>query len=639
MYQVCAEGRAGADARCNIGPQGEHPTLFSSWSYALTVCQRPEQHDVSLAIVRRNHPLLPLINLEAETSGLVDRLLAVLQEQSSDPLVIDATMNCLAVLIKTRPVIQNKILAALLNYNPFRLANTPITPRVMVVMKSLERTTRALLKFVTRIMPQHPMREKIDLYINRLQETRLVVLSGKPAQKRPAEPNDGLDHAKRQKLEQGVQVFPPMPPPPHTLAQVFTLTDDKALAAFDAKVLPDYLVSQIAAALMQHIDSKTMDLAVEEVRQRFVMIREMAKALPVEGAMPAGTDEEEYDPEALNAATETSTAPVLIEPPSLPALELETFELPRPLPMTDLEINRLSDMTVSRLFATALENDRPADGRIAQQRQGINRLAASSNDRDSWMITMIRVAARAPAGLDKLVELRARSETDEDGSETPDEGEIDDQQINLRVSPVATRIRDSIFKYILDDWHARLPLAVTWLTEEWYADRIAAVGLSNGTTATTKDDVSTPNYDLWVQRLLEYILPRIDATDHKHLVRTASELPSISRSMLRQMKVLFRDPATLKIGNMAFQYLYLMRPPTRDLVVDTMQEIWEEGDEEQKMTAAKALAKWRPGFDAQEQAVQQMKSEINASRTCAPGVKAEKPGRSSSTPVSVAPDQ
>lgn len=590
--------------------------------------------------MRRNHPLLPLINLEAETSGLVDRLLAVLQEQSSDPLIIDATMNCLAVLIKTRPVIQNKILAAVLNYNPFRLANTPITPRVMVVMRSLERTTRALLKFVTRILPQHPMREKIDLYINRLQETRLVVLSGKPAQKRPAEPNDGLDNVKRQKLEQGVQIFPPMPPPPHTLAQVFTLTDDKALAAFDAKVLPEYLVTQIAAALMQHIDSKTMDLAVEEVRQRFVMIREMARALPVEGAMPAGTEEEEYDPEALNAATETSTAPIAIEPPSLPALELETFELPRPAPMTDLEVNLLSDMTVSRLFATALENDRPAPGRLEKPKQGINRLAANANDRDSWLITMIRLAARAPAGLERLAELSSKSDKEEDGSDTPDEGEIEDRQVNLRVSPVATRIRDSIFKYILDDWHARLPLAVTWLTEEWYADRIAAVGLSNGATATTQADASTPTYELWAQRLLEYILPRIDATDHKHLVRTVSELPCISRSMLRQMKVLFRDPATLKIGNMALQYLYLMRPPTRDVVVDTMQEIWEEGDEEQKAIAAKALAKWRPGFDAQERAVQQMKSEIKASRTFSHGMKAEEVGRSTTgTPISVAVEQ
>lgn len=45
--------------------------------------QRPEHNETSLALVPRNHPLLPLANLEAETSGLLDRLLSVIQENST----------------------------------------------------------------------------------------------------------------------------------------------------------------------------------------------------------------------------------------------------------------------------------------------------------------------------------------------------------------------------------------------------------------------------------------------------------------------------------------------------------------------------------------------------------------------------
>ena len=44
--------------------------------------QRPEQNETSIALVPRNHPLLPLPNLEAEASGLLDRLLSVFQENS-----------------------------------------------------------------------------------------------------------------------------------------------------------------------------------------------------------------------------------------------------------------------------------------------------------------------------------------------------------------------------------------------------------------------------------------------------------------------------------------------------------------------------------------------------------------------------
>lgn len=44
--------------------------------------QRPEQNETSLAIVPRNHAILSLPNLEAEASGLLDRLLSVFQEDS-----------------------------------------------------------------------------------------------------------------------------------------------------------------------------------------------------------------------------------------------------------------------------------------------------------------------------------------------------------------------------------------------------------------------------------------------------------------------------------------------------------------------------------------------------------------------------
>lgn len=44
--------------------------------------QRPEQNETSLAIVPRAHPVLAIPNLEAEASGLLDRLLDVFQEDT-----------------------------------------------------------------------------------------------------------------------------------------------------------------------------------------------------------------------------------------------------------------------------------------------------------------------------------------------------------------------------------------------------------------------------------------------------------------------------------------------------------------------------------------------------------------------------
>jgi symplekin len=115
-----------------------------------------------------NHPLLDPRQLEAEATGLLDRMLGVLQDNSrwatscvhpgtitssnwdSDALLVDATLNCLSILIRTRPNTSNRILNAVLNFNPLKLANSPMTPKTRVLVKSLEKTTRMLLTHLLR---------------------------------------------------------------------------------------------------------------------------------------------------------------------------------------------------------------------------------------------------------------------------------------------------------------------------------------------------------------------------------------------------------------------------------------------------------------------------------------------------------
>lgn len=69
---------------------------------------------------------------------------------SRDSVIIDATLNCLGVLIRSRPSIANKILHAVLSFDPHKRAAAPLTPRDRVVIRSLERTTRALLVNVNK---------------------------------------------------------------------------------------------------------------------------------------------------------------------------------------------------------------------------------------------------------------------------------------------------------------------------------------------------------------------------------------------------------------------------------------------------------------------------------------------------------
>jgi Domain of unknown function (DUF3453). len=60
--------------------------------------------------------------------------------------MVDATLNCLSILIRTRPSTSNRIINAILNFNPLKLATmSPMTPTTRMHVKSMEKTTRMFL--------------------------------------------------------------------------------------------------------------------------------------------------------------------------------------------------------------------------------------------------------------------------------------------------------------------------------------------------------------------------------------------------------------------------------------------------------------------------------------------------------------
>ncbi|KAJ8612952.1 hypothetical protein MRB53_037160 [Persea americana] len=101
-------------------------------------------NELSLSLVPRDHPLIPPPNLEAEAFGLLDRLLTLFQEQHS-----------VGVLVQTRPSISQRILNAVLSFNPFRDLPSPISTKTRMVARSIERSIRALLANLAKRYGSH----------------------------------------------------------------------------------------------------------------------------------------------------------------------------------------------------------------------------------------------------------------------------------------------------------------------------------------------------------------------------------------------------------------------------------------------------------------------------------------------------
>ncbi|KAF9894242.1 hypothetical protein FE257_007744 [Aspergillus nanangensis] len=552
--------------------------------------RRPDQNETSLAIVPKNHALLSLPNLEAEASGLLDRLLSVFQEDSSDPLLVNATLNSLAVLIRTRQSVGNKIINAVMNFIPAKQVRPPITPTTRVAVKSMERTARSLMINIMKRNNSHPLTSKMQQYIERLLQSRLEPVD-EPSRKRglPIEPPDGLDQFKRARLDAETPPLlkvPPLPPGPISYAQLYTLTNDAGLSNFDVKQLPADLLVKIVVPVLGRVDPSSMHQAVEAIRMRYETLKKQQAA---QAPVPAADEEDDdYEPEyqpmdasAPTAAPEDTASTELadIEPD---LVSLGPFVLPQPPPLTENEAAEIGRGAVGRVFGMLASSEvtpAPAKGK-GQQHLGFGRLAGSTFDRDAWVTVLTRLATRAPAGLE------AGSKKSAEDSKRP--------------AAISDSIRETLYRYILEDFRGRVNVGITWLNEEWYNDRIQMQFVASLRTEDDEEASVSLHYDHWALKLLDGFLPYLDSRDTKIFIRFLSEIPDVTIPITKRVASLAKDPERVNLCVQSLLYLIMFRPPAREICLNALEDVYQTY-EESRPAAGKILARWRPQTSDQQQ--------------------------------------
>lgn len=328
---------------------------------------------------------------------------------------------------------------------------------------------------------------------------------------------------------------PPLPPGPVSHAQLFTLTGDKGLTSFDVTQLPIDLVVRITLPVLHRIEQPALDAAVNAVRSRYNILKKSQAAQNQTLPQTLGDDEEDYEPnfeptegQVLN---KTNNLPPEDPLPLPPDLALGPFKLPQPPPLTAEETEQIGKGTISRVFSMMNVLDDPSTTK--RQKPGLNRLAGSSYDRDAWMTVITRLATRASAGLEE-------------------EGVLDDEEEEskgavARQTPtpsLSDGIRETLWKYIIEDFRSRISIAISWLNEEWFNDRIQAQ--SQGSQKPSKRPPKQ-NYEKWMLKVLDSILPFLDAKD-KVLIRFLSEVPALDEKVVDRVKGLARDPERVTLA-------------------------------------------------------------------------------------------
>lgn len=354
----------------------------------------------------------------------------------------------------------------------------------------------------------------------------------------PPEPTDGLDNAKRARLAADLNdpsSAPPLPAGPVSIAQLFTLTRDESLRSFDVTSIPLDLVVKIAMSVFSRVDASHLDAVLNTLRSRYLDISRQPPVpgpplIPVDAAFEDEEDdyEPEFEPQEPHEDDEqrgnyTPTPPAEEEKPEAD-LALKVFRLPAPPPITFDEAESLGNSAVSRVFGTMNYLDEPSK----VSKAGLIRFAGSSFDREAWITVMTRLATRAPPNNVAA-------------------DDIDDQDkaalVRAQEYSLGDGIRNTLWKYVVEDFRHRIDVAISWLNEEWYNDRVANLSKATETKPVNGESTSIlrANYEKWVLKLLDAIIPYLDAND-KVLVRFLGEIPEVSQAVLERVKNMARDP-------------------------------------------------------------------------------------------------
>ena len=198
--------------------------------------------------------------------------------------------------------------------------------------------------------------------------------------------------------------------------------------------------------------------------------------------------------------------------------------------MSKEEAGEVGRSAVARVFGMINLAETAPSAKSKNHQLGFARLAGSTFDRDAWVVLLTRLATRAPAGLE--------------GGGKLNKGDSSSR----RSTSISDSIRETLYRYILEDFRGRLNIGITWLNEEWYNDRVQmkAVAAQRDEAGET-EPIVTLHYDTWALRLLDGFLPYLDSRDIKILVRFLSEVPEITVPITQRVASLAKDPERVNL--------------------------------------------------------------------------------------------
>ncbi|KAH3671786.1 hypothetical protein WICMUC_004544 [Wickerhamomyces mucosus] len=508
--------------------------------------QKSNTNEICIANLQDNHSVLNKINLEAEGQGLLDLLLNFFQdEEFLVSQVFIAVLNVLVYIIQRRRHVSQKVYQVISEFDyasKYQGPNDSITT-YKLHKRFIARATKNALNLCIKsslITSSNPLNAKfakmvsnIDAKMAEHKKKGILNIEEKPNKK--IDPNNPFPNNSTVIDDNELK----------SLYQLIANSND--LTNLDASQIPQQTLSNIAIATLVNLDTPKLISALSIVSQRYTDLTNKTNA-----GIDPGTEEVKNEEEEQLKDDEDNN--IMLKQENNEDLETQPgFLLPQPSKFSNDDKKKHLSFIITNFFQLSKlsETDETINS-FASNKEAldnsikISKVAINDWKKNSWLVLLTRLATRG------LLNSPTKEETDE----------LSNNEF------FSDLIRDAIFNYSLENIHERIDIIIEWLNEEWYSEFT-----KNSNDNDNDEHVETPIYFKWTEKVLDSLIPFLEANDRKIFIRLLSDLPVLNENLVSKIKSLCTDPQRTTLGLQSLQFLIIYRPPVKSACVNLLKDL------------------------------------------------------------------
>ncbi|GAA5991312.1 hypothetical protein JCM11641_002820 [Rhodosporidiobolus odoratus] len=514
----------------------------------------------NLSLCRPNHPFLKIAGLEEESNKLLEESITALFTSPSADLV-STLVTSLASLVKTRPQFVKLVLTALTNWSPAALVKQSVTQ-----VRSVEKVLRLTLQHLLKNSHATSFQAQITSFLT-IQSQRMELAAAQARQQRDEEASkkralltSQIDQqAKRRRLNPSsssdtVRAFSAANPAP----------DMQAPSIAD---LPLQAVIEGVVAVLESVSPASFGAAVEAVRRQ----------LPSDEMPPSQFDTSPFSASSIDhpvvpvpSVASTPVAPTIIDPLQLDlgddVLSIKA-EVP-PEPVRDATEAEEEPVNLSVAFEPV--NAQVGDGPLSAP------LELSATAKEAMLLSTVRrVCTAGMEGARNEVWVPIISRLITRGLDRRGQAEG-----AANIADQVERLREVVWKFVVEDLQGRTELARLWLNEEWYASH-------------RMGETENRPYDRWLRRFLEHVSAASRNQD-KELLQFMMDLPELPPAEIRRLEEMCLNADQMQLGFSTLRELTILRPSVRPAALDVLLGLTTHADKRVRNAAIMTVKKWVP---------------------------------------------